>query len=165
MAKKKSSEIKPGSPAELVDQESQVEKVQILSTEQLDNTEIEPGTIIVDPSVETDPVEEGPVLEDKPNSIWVNGHPEGKQPYINVNENGNTIEYLDPADTLNPSEETKFDKKAEKKLAGDDEAKEPTRYGAGKEVIADQIEEGGDSRHYPPPAWGDATGGKNEYPR
>jgi hypothetical protein len=150
MPKKKSSEIKPGETAEVVDQETQVEKVQELTTEQMDNTPIEPGTIIVDPSVETDPVEEGPVLD---------------EPLTEKEQAKLDAEYVDPADTLNPSEEAEFDKKAEKKLAGNDETKEPTRYGAGKEVIADQIEEGGDSRHYSPPLHGDPTGGKNEYPR
>lgn len=153
---KKKSEIKPGKAAEVVDQETQVSKVQVLSTDQMDNTTILPDTIIVDPSVEVDPIKEGPVLDEP-----LTEKEQAKQDEALVISPDSDNVFDDKGKLVVPE----FNEKAEAKLAGDDEAKEPTRYGAGKEVIADQIEDVSISRHYPPPAWGDATGGKNEYPR
>lgn len=140
---KPKAEIKPGKPAEIIDQETQVTPVQELTTEQMDNTPIVPGTVIVDPSVDEAPVKEEPVVDHEA---------EDSDPHS--------------ADALNQGPEKKFDEKKEAKLADVGKTtKEPTRYGAGKETAADEIENPGDSRHYPPPAYGDPTGGKNEYPR
>ena len=163
MAKQKSSkkdkgEIKPRKPAEVIDQETQVTKVQELTDAQQQHTPIEPNTVIVDPKVESEPVKEEPVLN------------EDREPVLDREYNPSSEE-SDPHNAYvlnkpNPDEDVPaFDKKKEKKLAGSEDAKEPTRYGAGKEKLADEIEDTSISRHYPPPPHGNPTGGKNEYPR
>lgn len=137
--KKDKAAIKPTDLPTIVDQETQQTKVQVISDEQENQSVIEPNTVLVDPAVEESPVKEGAVLTDLP----------------------------DTEPVTDPIAETKddFDAKHEKKLAKVHlETKQPTRYGHGKEKLADMIEEP-ESRHYPPSLTGNPTGHKNEWPR
>lgn len=144
-----SAEITPSDPAEVIDQGTHVEKVQVLNTDQMHNTEIIPGTIIVDPSVETAPVVEGPVVDPEKDNTPAIDPDVLNQPNFGLDGQGKEAEA--------EKDETDYHTELE--------TKENTRYGAGKETLADEIEEGGASRHYPPSLTGYPSGFKNEYPR
>lgn len=137
---KKSPEIKPAKAPYFVNQETQITPVQVISDEQKAVTEIQPNTVLVDPSVEQSPIKEEPV----------------------VNHDIPDTDYSHDDELLNTKKEEKHHK--EKKVKVED-IREPTRLGNGKEVNSNQIEDTAVSVNHPSPGHGIIPGHKNEWPR